>query len=113
MSDLFVERIAELRERFVSRLEYRIEEIERAMSQQGGEAALDAIALAHRQVHGLCGIGPTLGFVGTGKVARSIEQLLLPVVKDGRELTDDEIPRLREGIALLRSTAVVESNSVH
>jgi hypothetical protein len=61
----------------------------------------------------LCGVGATLGFVGTGQVARSIEQLLLPVVKAGRELSDDEIPRLREGLALLRSTANAEIAAVH
>ena len=113
MSDLFVERIAEVRERFASRLGSRIDEIERAMLRDRGEAGLDAIALAHRQAHGLCGVGATLGFVGTGKVARSIEQLLLPVVRAERELTDDEIPRLREELALLRSTASAEITSVH
>jgi HPt (histidine-containing phosphotransfer) domain-containing protein len=113
MSDLFVERIAEVRERFASRLGSRIEEIERAMPRERDEAGLDAIVLAHRQAHGLCGIGATLGFVGTGRVARSIEQLLLPVVKAGRELTDDEIPRLREELALLRSTASAEIATVH
>jgi HPt (histidine-containing phosphotransfer) domain-containing protein len=64
--------------------------------------------LAHREAHGLCGVGATLGFVGTGKAARSIEQLLLAAVNGERTLTDDEIPRLREGIALLRSTATAE-----
>jgi len=113
MSDLFVDRIAEVRERFASRIGYRIEEIERALPRESDEAGLDAIMIAHRQAHGLCGIGATLGFVGTGRVARSIEQLLLPVVKAGRELTDDEIPRLREGLALLRSTASAEMATVH
>ena len=113
MSDLFLERIAEVRERFASRLDSRIEEIGCAARCDCGEAGLDAIALAHRHAHGLCGVGATLGFVGTGKVARSIEQLLLPVVKAGRELTDDEIPRLREGLTLLRATASAEIAAIH
>ena len=113
MSDLFVERIAELRQRFAGKLESRVEEIECAIAQCGGEAGIEAIATAHRQAHGLCGVGPTLGLVGTGKVARSIEQMLLPVVKAGRELTGDEIPRLREEIARLRSTAIAEIAAVH
>jgi hypothetical protein len=46
------------------------------------------------------------------KVARSIEQLLLAAVKARRALTDDEIPRLRERIALLRSTARAEMGAV-
>jgi hypothetical protein len=37
-----------------------------------------------------------------------IEQLLLPVVKAQRALAGDEIPRLREGITLLRSAANAE-----
>jgi HPt (histidine-containing phosphotransfer) domain-containing protein len=113
MSDPYVQRMAEIRERFAAQLDAKIEQIECATRCDGSEAGLDAVALAHRLAHGLCGVGPTLGFVGTGKVARSIEQLLLAVVKAGRELTDDEVPRLHDGVALLRSTAHAEIDSVH
>jgi HPt (histidine-containing phosphotransfer) domain-containing protein len=113
MSEPYVQRIAEIRQRFAPQLESKIELIESATRRDGGEASLDAVALAHRQAHGLCGVGPTLGFVGTGQVARSIEQFLLAVVKAGRELTDDEVPRLRDGVALLRSTARAEIAAVH
>ena len=113
MNDPYVQRMAEIRERFAAQLDAKIEQIECATRCDGGEAGLDAVALAHRLAHGLCGVGPTLGFVGTGKVARSIEQLLLAVVKAGRELTDDEVPRLHDGVALLRSTAHAEIDSVH
>lgn len=111
MSDLFADRMAAIRQRFIIELEARIDEIESALPQprRGGE--FDILALAHWQAHSLCGIGPTLGFVGTGKAARLIEQLLLPVVKAERALTDDEIPRLRQGITLLRSTASAEIGS--
>jgi hypothetical protein len=68
----------------------------------------DDLARAHRDAHHLCGVGATLGFVGTGKVARTIEQILLAAVKSGRTLNDDEVPVLRAGIALLRSTANAE-----
>jgi hypothetical protein len=54
-----------------------------------------------------------MGFVGTGTVARSIEQILLAAVKAGRSLTDDEIPCLRARIALLRSTANAELRCLH
>jgi chemotaxis protein histidine kinase CheA len=108
MSDLFADRMAAIRQRFIIKLDARIDEIESAIPQPGRDGEFDILALAHRQAHGLCGIGPTLGFVGTGKAARLIEELLLPVVKAERALTDDEIPRLREGIALLRSTASAE-----
>lgn len=108
MSDIFVERIAAVRRRFVAGLGSRIEEIARALRQPEGEAWLETLAIAHRHAHGLCGIGSTLGYAETGKVARSIEQLLLGAVKAGRELNADEIPHLREKIELLRATADTE-----
>jgi hypothetical protein len=108
MSDQFAERVAAVRQRFVAKFGARIDVIESAVSQLGCEGGLDNLALAHQYAHDLCGVGPTLGFVGIGKVARPIEQLLLAAVKAKRTLTDDEIPRLREGIALLRCTATAE-----
>jgi hypothetical protein len=100
MDDSFAERIAAIRQRFIAKLDGRIDII-----------GLDTLELAHREAHGLCGVGQTLGFVGTGKVARSIEQLLLAALKAERALTDDESAHLREGIVLLRSTATVEVSS--
>jgi chemotaxis protein histidine kinase CheA len=111
-SELFPDRMAALRERFASQLGSRISGIEAAMLQLEDDD-LNDLAQAHRDAHHLCGIGATLGFVGTGKVARSIEQMLLVAVKSGRALRDDEIPILREGIALLRSTASAELESAH
>jgi chemotaxis protein histidine kinase CheA len=110
MSDLFVDRIAAVRRRFAAQIDSRIDGIEAAMLQFGDDN-LDIMAQAHRDVHHLCGVGATLGFVGTGKVARSIEQILLAAVKAGRALTDDEVPCVRAGIALLRSTATFETRA--
>lgn len=112
MSDDFADRITALRQRFAAQLDSRIAGMEIAMLQREDDD-LDDLAQAHRDAHHLCGVGATLGFVGTGTVARSIEQLLLAAVKAGRALTDDEVPCLRAGIALLRSTASAELRSVH
>jgi chemotaxis protein histidine kinase CheA len=110
MNDLFVDRIAAVRQRFSAQIGARIEGIE-AAAPEHGEVGLDVLAQAHRDAHHLCGMGATLGFVKTGKVARSVEQLLLAAVRSERKLTNDEIPRLREGIALLRSTAGAETGA--
>jgi hypothetical protein len=112
MSDLFVDRIAAVRRRFAAQIDSRIDGIEAAMLRVGDDD-LDILAQAHRDAHHLCGVGATLGFVGTGKVARSIEQILLAAVKAGRALTEDEVPCVRAGISLLRSTASVELGSAH
>ena len=106
-TDHFAERFAIVRERFATKLDSRIEEIEAAVPEFGsdGDAGMDARARAHRRAHDLCGIGPTMGFVATGKQARTVEQLLLAPIKTGRALTSSEIARLREEIAALRSAA--------
>jgi HPt (histidine-containing phosphotransfer) domain-containing protein len=108
MSDPYTERLAAVRLRFVAKLDARIEEIESSLPQLSRENGLEVLEQAHRRAHDLCGIGPTLGYVETGKAARSIEQLLLAAVKAKRTLTEDEGARLREGIAHLRSTAGAE-----
>lgn len=107
MSDLFVDRITAVRRRFSAQIESRIDEIEAAMLKPRDDD-LDMLAHAHRHAHHLCGVGATLGFVETGKVARSVERILLAAVKAGRGLTDDEVPSVRAGISLLRSTATFE-----
>jgi chemotaxis protein histidine kinase CheA len=108
MSDQFTERFAAVRQRFLGRLDARIELIASAMPQPDREDELGVLVLAHRKAHTLCGVGPTFGFVGTAMAARSIEQLMLAAVTAERTLTDGEIRRLREGIALLRSTVTAE-----
>ena len=108
MSDAFAERLERVRLRFGAKLDARIEGIELALPRRDRYVGLDVLAQAHRHAHDLCGVGSTLGYVQTGKVARSIEQLLLAAVQAQRALTDDEIPRVRQGIALLRSTATAE-----
>ena len=106
--DIFTQRVAAVRQRFAARLDGRIGIIASAMPQPGCEDGLDILAVAHREAHGLCGIGHTLGFVGTGQMARSLERLLLAALTAERTLTDDESVHLREGITLLRSIATVE-----
>jgi hypothetical protein len=108
MSDIFAERLAAVRQRFAGKLDTRIDVIASAMPRLSGKGGLDALVLAHREAHGLCGIGPALGYVETGKVARLIEQILLSAIKAKRMLSDEEVPRLRDGLALLRCTATAE-----
>src|SRR5580698_4136281 len=74
MNDPFAERLAAVRQRFIARLDGRIDIIASATQQADWENELGTLELAHREAHGLCGVGQTLGFVGTGKVARTIEQ---------------------------------------
>jgi chemotaxis protein histidine kinase CheA len=111
VSDLFAERFAAVRQRFAAKLDARIDEIEAAVPELDREGAQEKLAHAHRRAHDLCGVGPTMGFVATGKAARSIEQVLLAAIKAGRMLSGEEVARVRDGIALLRSAAGQETQS--
>jgi chemotaxis protein histidine kinase CheA len=107
VSDLFAERFAAVRERFAAKLDARIDEIEAAIPELGG--APDTLARAHRRAHDLCGVGPTMGFVITGQAARAIEQIMLAAIKANRPLTADEVARVSDGVARLRSAASAET----
>src|SRR4029078_4214151 len=93
-SDLFAERFAAVRERFAAKLDARIDEIESTVPRLGNADALDALALAHRRAHDLCGVGPTMGFVFTGKAARTIEQVMLAAIKASPPLTGGDAERV-------------------
>jgi chemotaxis protein histidine kinase CheA len=107
MSDLYVDRIADLRRRFATGLSARIDRIETAI-QHSGNVSPDVLEQAHRDAHNLCGVGATLGYINTGTAARPVEQILLAAIKARRTHTSDESLRLRAAIALLRSTAAAE-----
>jgi chemotaxis protein histidine kinase CheA len=111
VSDLFAERFAAVRQRFVAKLDSRIDEIESTVPELGHAGSMETLARAHRRAHDLCGVGPTMGFVATGTAARSIEQLLLAALRAGRPLADHEISSLTDGIAVLRSTAHAETRT--
>ena len=110
-SDLFVERIAAVRRRFVAKLDARLNEIESTVPRLANADSLEALARVHRHAHDLCGVGPTMGFVATGQAARKVEQTLLAALKSNRALTTDEMTRVTEDVAKLRSVAHAETQS--
>ena len=111
--DLFAKRLADVRKRFAAKLPGRIAAIDHALPElagEGGEVAA-AVYSVHRQVHDLCGIGPTLGFHSTGKAARSCERILLQPSRGQRGLAEQELAQLKEGLVALRATAEQEMQS--
>ena len=109
MTDVFAERLAAVRQRFVAKLDARLDEIEATVPQLSQTGSTEALARAHRRAHDLCGVGPTMGFIATGKAARTVEQLLLAPLKGDRMLTGDEVAQLRCDLAALRSIATAET----
>ena len=110
MTDLFAERLAGVRARFAAKLGARIDEIEATVAELDRQDAQETLARAHRRAHDLCGVGPTIGFVETGKAARAIEQIMLAALKANRPLSGDEVARIADGVVELRSAARADAS---
>lgn len=104
-TDQFTERLAKIRSRFAANLPGKIEKVECVLPQLSGDGAavMTTLATAHRSVHELCGIGPTVGFPETGRAARCVERLLLQPLRAKRGLTEPEIASVRQELAALRT----------
>ena len=111
--DQFTERLAIIRTRFAANLNRKIETLDHALPQLSGKGTgvVEALASAHRSVHELCGMGPTVGFVATGQAARSVERILFTPLRAKRGLTDSEVASVRDGLGALRAAAQAEMQS--
>ncbi len=113
--DIFADRVAKVRLRFVATLEAKIEETSAALPKLGGGALADtavaAVAEAYRAMHAIVGIGRTVGFPDTGRAAHEVEDVLRPPYHAGRGLSDDEISHLKDTLQALRTIAARELQS--
>lgn len=105
-ADEFAERLAKVRNRFVSTLAAKIADAQAALPKLAAETlALDTLDETYQRVHGLCGTGPTVGFPETGKAARAAEQILLAPYRAHRGLSPDELAALDQELQNLRQVA--------
>jgi hypothetical protein len=113
--DPFTDRLARVRHRFVSTLEGKIEDAYAAIPQlsNGVPAAAPTVAETYRCMHGIVGIGPTVGFPATGQAARDVEVVLRSPQQAKRGLTDGEIQTLNTRLDALREAAARELRSFH
>lgn len=111
--DLFAERLAKVRNRFASTLESKIDEACQALPELSGNAAaaVQKVADIYQQIHGVRGVGPTVGFPVTGKAARGAEDVLIPAFRAKRALTADEAEAFRDALQTLRAAATAELHS--
>jgi chemotaxis protein histidine kinase CheA len=114
--DVFADRVAKVRQRFMSTLEAKIDSTYGALPDLGGAEppAAAAVAEAYRCMHGIVGIGKTVGFPAIGTAAHDVEDVLRPPYHAGRGLTDDEISLLKTSLQALREVATreLQSNSL-
>jgi chemotaxis protein histidine kinase CheA len=111
--DIFFERVAKVRQRFMSSLGEKIEATYAALPGLGGTEppAIAAVAEAYRCIHGIGGIGPTVGFPDIGTAAHDVEDVLRPPYHAGRGLTASEISLLQTSLQTLRKVATRELQS--
>lgn len=108
--DPYTDRLARVRHRFVSTLEGKIEDAYGAVPKLSAVAptASASVAEAYRCMHGIVGIGPTVGFPSTGRAAREVEDVLRSPHRDGRGLTSDEVSLFMTRLHALREAATRE-----
>lgn len=111
--DPFAERLARVRQRFVTTLESKIESTYSELPKLAATtpAVATVVGEAYRRIHGIVGIGPTVGFAATGKAAREVEDVLVDPHRMGRGLQPREIEALRSALDALRETAQRELQS--
>src|SRR3977135_1984230 len=113
--DAYAERLARVRQRFVSALESKIDDSYAAIPELSGEtaAATEAVGETYRRMHGIVGIGPTVGFAMTGRAARTVENVLLLPHQTERGLTTEEMASFKKALHALRETAASELQSYY
>jgi chemotaxis protein histidine kinase CheA len=105
--DLFVERLAVVRQCFVSTLESKIEDTYAALPKLSGDGSDVIVTLeeTYRRIHGIVGVGQTVGFVAIGKAAKTVENVLLGPYRAARGLATNEAVELTKALHALRETA--------
>lgn len=111
--DPFADRVAAVRQRFVSTLQSKIDATCAALPSLGGgaPAAFDAVAEAYRCIHGIVGIGRTVGYPAIGGAAHDVEDVLRRPYHESRGLTGEEIALLEKSLQALREIAHRELQS--
>ena len=114
-ADPYTDRLARVRDRFATALSGKIEEACAAIPNlsDSAPAAAGAVAETYRCVHGIVGVGPTVGFPASGNAAHDVEDVLRPAQQQCRGLAADEILLLTQTLKVLREIAARELQSFH
>jgi HPt (histidine-containing phosphotransfer) domain-containing protein len=109
-ADQFEIRLARVRHRFATTLEGKIKDavVSADRMAHGHGEVIKHISVSYRDLHGISGIGPTVGFAATGEAARAAEGYLLQAHREQRELTEPEVISLKKALEHLRVAATSE-----
>jgi len=114
-ADPFAERLARVRQRFVSTLDGKVDGAFAALPKLSG-AGPEAVAIIGevcREMHGIAGVGPTVGFPLAGRAARAAEDVLRKAQLASRTLAADEIELFKNRLDDLRGAAARELQFFH
>lgn len=108
--DDFAEHLGRVRARFASTLADKIADGFIALEKisGGGGETIEIVVTAHRRLHEICGIAPTLGFEATGKAAALAEAVIRGAAKSKRALVPAEIAAFASELEGLRAAAAGE-----
>lgn len=106
----FAERMAKIRARFSLKLVAGIQETSQHLPKLLGTSpdAAEATAATYLRFHEMCGIGPTIGFVETGRAAKPLDTVLATAWRAQRGLTEDEMASVRDGLEHVRAAMLAE-----
>jgi hypothetical protein len=106
-ADDFTEQVARVRARFASALADKIADSFAALEKMsgGGAETVEIVILAHRRLHEISGIAPTLGFAAIGKAAGLAGTGIREAAKVKRALTPAEFTALKSELEALRMAA--------
>lgn len=112
--DAFADRLSRVRRRFVATLASKMEDAFAAIPKLRAvaPAAASAVGETYRCIHGIVGVGPTVGFPETGRAARDVEDALRPAQDEKRGLTEDEILLVQQRLHVLQAAAAREMQCV-
>ena len=109
-ADQFETRLAIVRHRFATTLESKITDAVVSADQmsRSGDGITKHVSESYRLLHGICGIGPTVGFTATGEAAQVAEAALIQAYRESRGLTQTEVLSLKKALERLRVAAELE-----
>lgn len=109
-SDPFHDRLDAVRARFAASLPEKIKETYARLPILTGKdvEAVEALAASYRVIHGICGVGAAIGFTGTSRAAKEVEDVLVAPFRGGRGLAAEELASLEQTLARLSAAAAAE-----
>ena len=112
--DAYADRLARVKQRFVSSLDAKIQDTGAAIARLPDSApgAAASVSEVYRSLHGIAGIAPTVGFPDTGHTARGAENVVRAAYREQRGLSAEEVSLFTDALGALRGAASRELQSI-